>query len=246
MNRLIIFLMLCIPFGVLAQTTTTGTVYDFTNKKLSLPGVKIKNINNKRVTSTGKDGRFIIGANVGDLLEFSAVGYHTDTLYLTSLLNRSIYLPSTATNLSDVNVKGVRMNSQISDAKDPLAEKYTRFSTGGNLNRKRMTDKVGGFGLNLGYGKYKREQRKKAELEDNEVYMQEIDQNFTDSLVTNLTALKGDELKNFMIIFRPTVSKVKSERPFKYDYYIATSFQAWKRLSPEQQKLKDLPKLEKN
>ena len=102
--------------------------------------------------------------SVGDLIEFSAVGYHTDTLYLTSLLNRSIYLPVKSTSLADVDVRAVRMNSQVTDAKDPLAEKYTLLNTGGNLGRKRMKDKVGGLNLNLGYGKYKRQQRKEADL----------------------------------------------------------------------------------
>jgi hypothetical protein len=243
MRKLIIFLLLAMPIGVFAQTVATGTVFDFSKKTLSLPGVTIRNLNSKKTTSTNKEGRYAIGANVGDLIEFSAVGYHTDTLYLTNLLNRTIYLPVKTNNLKDVNISAVRMNSQITDAKDPLAEKYTLLNTGGNLNRKRMTDKVGGLNLNLGYGKYKRQQRKEADLEEKEMYMQEIDENFTAKAITDLTKLEGEELKNFMIIYRPSVESVKAERPYRYAYYISRAFVAWKKLTPQERKLQDLPKL---
>lgn len=246
MYRLIIFLLLVLPIGVFAQTVTTGTVFDFTKKTLSIPGVSVRNLNSKKSTTTNKDGKYTIAANIGDLIEFSAVGYHTDTLYLTNLLNRTIYLPVKTNNLNDVEVSAVRMNSKITDAKDPLAEKYTLLSTGGNLNRKRMTDKVGGLGLNLGYGKYKRQQRKEADLEEKEMYQQEIDENFTPKAITDLTKLEGEELKNFMIIYRPSIEAVKGERPFRYAFYISRAFVAWKKLSPQERKLQDLPKLKVN
>ncbi|MBO9672858.1 MAG: carboxypeptidase-like regulatory domain-containing protein [Sphingobacteriaceae bacterium] len=246
MYRLIIFLLLVMPIGVFAQTVTTGTVFDFTKKTLSIPGVSVRNLNSKKSTITNKDGKYTISANIGDLIEFSAVGYHTDTLYLTNLLNRTIYLPVKTNNLNDVEVSAVRMNSKITDAKDPLAEKYTLLSTGGNLNRKRMTDKVGGLNLNLGYGKYKRQQRKEADLEEKEMYQQEIDENFTPKAITDLTKLEGEELKNFMIIYRPSIEAVKGERPFRYTFYISRAFVAWKKLSPQERKLQDLPKLKAN
>ncbi|MCX2493946.1 carboxypeptidase-like regulatory domain-containing protein [Pedobacter sp. PF22-3] len=246
MYKLIIFLLLASPIGVFAQTVTTGTVFDFSKKTLSLPGVSIRNLNSKKSTSTNKDGKYTISANVGDLLEFSAVGYHTDTLYLINLLNRTIYLPAKTNSLKDVDITAVRMNSQITDAKDPLAEKYTLLSTGGNLKRKRMTDKVGGLSLNLGYGKYKRQQRKEADLEEKEMYQDEIDENFTPKAITDLTKLEGDELKNFMIIYRPSIEAVKGERPFRYAFYISRAFAAWNKLTPQERKLQDLPKLKAN
>ena len=246
MYKLIIFLLIALPFGAFAQTVTTGVVFDYNKKSVTLPGVSVRNLNSKKVTTTSNTGKYTIPANVGDLIEFSAVGYHTDTLYLTSLLSRSIYLPVKSTSLADVDVRGVRMNSQITDAKDPLAEKYTLLNTGGNLSRKRMTDKVGGLNLNLGYGKYKRQQRKEADLEEKDMYQEEIDANFSEKSITSLTKLKGEELKNFMIIYRPSIEAVKSERPFRYNYHISQAYVAWQKLTPQQRKLQDLPKLKIN
>ncbi|MCX2433025.1 carboxypeptidase-like regulatory domain-containing protein [Pedobacter sp. GR22-10] len=246
MYKLIIFILFALPVGVIAQTVTTGTVFDYSKKTISLPGVSVRNLNSKKTTSTNREGKYTIAATIGDLIEFSAVGYHTDTLYLTNLLNRTIYLPVKSNSLADVDVRGVRMNSQITDAKDPLAEKYTLLSTGGNLNRKRMTDKVGGLGLNLGYGKYKRQQRKEAELEEKDMYQEEIDANFSEKAITDLTKLQGEDLKSFMIIYRPSIEQIKSERPYRYDYYISRAFVAWQKLTPQQKKLQDLPKLKVN
>ncbi len=243
MYKLILFLFLALPFGVFAQTVTTGTVFDFSKKNVSLPGVTVRNLTSKKISSTNNNGKFTIAANVGDVLEFSLVGYHTDTLYLTNLLNKTIYLPVKTNDLQQVDIQGAKINKEVLNAKDTLAEKYTLLSTGGNLGRKRMTDKVGGLSLNLGYGKYKRQQLKEADLEERELYLEEIDQNFNEKTVGALLKLEGSDLKNFILIYRPSVEQVKAERPFRYSYYTARAYEAWKKLTPEQRKMADLPKL---
>ncbi|MBC6111700.1 hypothetical protein ACFOG5_20125 [Pedobacter fastidiosus] len=246
MYRLIIILFLALPFSGFSQTVATGSVFDYNKKTLSLPGVTVRNLTTKKTSSTNNAGKYTIGANIGDLIEFTLVGYHTDTLYLTNLLNRTIYLPVKSNSLSDVDITAVKINKEIMNAKDPLAEKYTLLNTGGNLDRKKMHDKVGGLNLNLGYGKYKRQQRKEADLEEREGYLQEIDYNFTEKAVTELTKLQGDDLKNFMIIYRPSVEQVKAERPYRYAFYISRAFYAWQKLTPQERKLQDLPKLKAN
>ncbi|TDG35492.1 hypothetical protein EZJ43_12760 [Pedobacter changchengzhani] len=246
MQKLIIIVLLVFPIQLIAQTVTTGGVFDYAKKSIALPGVTVRNLNNKKVTLTNNEGKFVIGASVGEILEFSLIGYHTDTLYVTNLLTKIIYLPVKSTSLNDVTVEGVKINKEIANAKDPLAEKYTLLNTGGNLDRKVMTDKVGGLTLNLGYGKYKREQQKEILLQEKDAYRQEINANFNETSVKELTKLDGEELKNFIVIYSPSVEKVQSERPFKYNYYIAQAYQAWLKLPLSQRKLKDLPKLEKN
>lgn len=245
MYKLILVLFLALPFGSFAQTVTTGTIYDFTKKSISLPGVTIRNLNNKKISSSNAAGKFTIQANNGDLLELSLVGYQTDTLYLTSLLAKTLFMEVKSNNLNDVDVTSVKINKSI-QSPDPLAEKYTLLATGGNLDRKKMTDKVGGLNLNLGYGKYRRQQRKEAELEERDRYLQEIDENFNEKTINNLVELKGTDLKNFMVIYRPSIQKIQSERPFKYSYYIVQAYHAWLKLSPREQKLQDLPTLKKD
>ncbi|WP_231459121.1 MULTISPECIES: carboxypeptidase-like regulatory domain-containing protein [unclassified Pedobacter] len=244
MYKLIIFIFLALPFASFSQTVSTGTIYDYSKKSLTVPGVTIRNLNNKKVVSANAAGKFTVPAKVGDLLEFSFVGYTTDTLYLTNLLPKTIYMVVRSNNLNDVNINGVKINKEVL-SKDPMAEKYTLMGTGGNLYRKKMTDKVGGLSLNLGHGKYKRQQRLEAELEQKESYNAEIDRNFTEKTIKELTKLDGEELKNFMIIYRPSTLKIQEQRPFNYPYYIAQAYQAWLKLSPKEKKLQDLPNLKK-
>ncbi len=239
-------MLLAIPGGVFAQTVSTGAVFDESKKNLSIPGVIVRNLYSRKKTSTDQAGKFTIPAKVGDLIEFSLVGYHTDTLYLTNLLTRIVYLPVKVNSLGDVNIRGVKMNSEITNAKDPLAEKYTLLNTGGNLNRKRMTDKVGGLNLNLGYGKYKRQLRKEADIAEKDAYLEEIDENFNEKTVIEMTKLQDADLKHFLIIYRPSVTQVKAERPYRYQYYISRAFEAWKKLTPQERNLQDLPKLKTN
>lgn len=247
MYKILIIAIVCLlPLKNIAQTVSTGAVFDDSKKSLAMPGVTVKNLNNKRVTFTRKDGKFTIGASVGDLLEFSYIGYHTDTLYLTNLLTKIVYLPVRTNSLRDVNVEALRLSKGILNAKDSLAEQYTLLSTGGNLARKRNGDKIGGLSLNLGYGKYRRDQRKEAELEERDRYFQEIDENFNEKTIGELVSLTKEEMKSFIVIYRPSVEKVKSERPFRYNYYIAEAYNAWLKLKPEERKLKDLPFLKSN
>ncbi|RNL51310.1 hypothetical protein [Pedobacter jejuensis] len=245
MYKLILFLLIAVPFGTFAQSSVaTGAIYDFSKKTMTLPGVTVRNLNSKKIVSGNAAGKFSINAKVGDLLEFSLIGYVTDTVYLTSLLPKAVYMVDKSNSLNDVDIRGVKINKSILSP-DPMAEKYTQMGTGGNLERKKMTDKVGGLSLNLGYGKYKRQQRKEAELEERETYLAEIDENFNEKTIGNLLKLEGDDLKNFMIIYRPSVLKVQSERPFKYSYYIVQAYHAWLKLSPKERKLQDLPDLGK-
>ena len=244
MYKLIILTLLAFPLGLFAQTVTTGTVYDFSNKNQTLPGVTIRNLNNKKISIGNAAGKFTIQSKVGDLLEFSLVGYHTDTLYLTNLFPKTVYMVVRSNSLSDVNIRGAKINKEILAA-DPLAEKYNLIATGGNLDRKKMTDKVGGLNLNLGYGKYRRQQRKEAELEERDRYLTEIDEHFNEKTISSLLKLEGDDLKNFIIMYRPSVQKVQSERPFRYPYYIVQAYHAWLKLPPKERKLQDLPDLNK-
>ncbi|UKT64127.1 carboxypeptidase-like regulatory domain-containing protein [Pedobacter mucosus] len=246
MYKLIILIFLALPFSIFAQTVATGAVFDDSKKSLSIPGVIVRNLYTKKTSTTNVSGKFTIPAKVGDLIEFSSLGYQTDTLYLTNLLNRIIYLPVKTNSLGDVDVRGVKVNSAITNAKDPLAEKYTLLNTGGNLDRKRMKDKVGGLNLNLGYGKYKRQQRKEADLAEKDSYLEEIDENFNEKTVIEMTKLQGEDLKHFLILYRPSVTQVKAERPYRYQYYISRAFAAWKKLTPQERKLQDLPKLKGN
>ena len=61
-----------------------------------------------------------------------------------------------------------------------------------------------------------------------------------------LTKLKGQDLKDFVSMYRPTAARVKSDAPFNYSLYIAQALQTWRNLPADQKRLPPVPKLKKN
>lgn len=225
----------------MAQGTVSGNIYDYDNKTFPLQNVKVSNLSNSQSVVTKAAGQFTIPAKVGDLLEFSLTGYHTDTLFLINLESKIVFLPSSSTTLREVEIVGAKINPSIL-APDPLARPFTRVATDG-LQGKGNNDRAGGLLFNLGYGKYRRQQEKIRLLEERDRYQAEINAVFTEAYVSDLVKLKGDDLRNFMAMYRPPEELVKSERPFNYAYYTVKAYHAWLKLSPEERKISSIPKL---
>ncbi|HEY0177353.1 MAG TPA: carboxypeptidase-like regulatory domain-containing protein [Pedobacter sp.] len=242
-KRLIMVLLLTIPLYTLAQTGISGGVFDYENKSFPLQKVTVRNLSNQKSVVTGAAGQFTIAANKGDLLEFSLPGYHTDTLYLTNLQAKTIYLPSESTNLKEVKINSARLSKDL-DLNNPTNAPASHRVSGDvptqNIQR------AGGVGLAFGSGGPKRERAKVKALEENAAYEAEIKQNFSEEHVSDLIKLQGQELKDFIALYRPSVARVKSDHPFNYDFYIAQAYQTWLKLPPEGRKLPPVPKLKKN
>lgn len=241
-KQLITVLFLTIPLYTFAQTGITGGVFDYDNKSFPLQKVTVRNLNNKETTFTGAAGQFMIKANKGDLLEFSLPGYHTDTLYLTNMLSKTIYLPASSTTLKQVDIQSAKLSRDLKlrDAKAKGFERVHGISPTQNIQR------AGGIGLAFGSGKVRRERAKEKALEEKGAYEAEISKYFNEEYVSSLIKLQGQELKEFIELYRPTVERVKAEDPFNYDYYIAVAYQTWLKLPPEQRRLPSMKKPDKN
>ncbi|ACU02813.1 MULTISPECIES: hypothetical protein [Pedobacter] len=235
LKKLFLLLILVAPLWLMAQSSVSGTVFDFDNNTFPLQNVKVRNLSNNQLTLTKAAGQFNITAKMGDLLEFSLMGYHTDTLFLINLSPKTIYLPGNSTALKEVEIVGSKINPSILSP-DPLARPYKRLAPDG-LRGKGNNDRAGGLLFNLGYGKYKRQQEKIRVLEERDRFQAEINEVFTEAYVSDLVKLKGQELKDFMAMYRPPEELVKSERPFNYDLYTVKAYHTWLKLPPEQRKV---------
>ena len=243
-KNLFLFVILVLPIGLFAQTTLSGTVYGYENKDFPLQQVAIRNLSNNQVAVTKAAGQFTIAAKKGDLITFALVGYHIDTLYLIDLKPKTIYLPKNSTGLKEVEIVSAKISPYL-DLSNPNAQPSKRVSTDG-LDGKGNFDRAGGLKFALGYGKYRREQEKVQRLEARDEFETEINANFNAQTVHELIKLEGDELKEFMAIYRPTIAQVSSERPFNYSYYIAQAHQTWLKLTPEQRKMPPMQRLKRD
>lgn len=228
--------MLAFPFSLKAQTALTGNIFDRENRTTGLEGVAVRNLTNKTLTLSNKDGHFVITAKVGDLVSFAMVGYEIDTVYLINLFPKNMYLRVQVNTLNTVNVTGTKLSPYLS-LKDVNAKPARQVDY--NKNR-------GGLRLTLGYDKYRKENAKIQELEENAKIQEEINKNFNEVNIKELVKFEGSGIKDFIAMFRPTVNQVKDENPFNYAYYALRAYSTWLKIPQDQRKLPALPKLKAN
>jgi hypothetical protein len=242
MRLVFLFLSLLVfPLVNMAQETVSGQVFDFERKTVALEEVVVRNLNSGKVLQTAVNGHFTIAAKKGDLLAFSKSGYHIDTLFLANLSPKRIFLPVSANELNEVNILGARINSGVF-FKDPEAKKMTLFETD-DLRGKKNNDRAGGLKFNLGYGKYRKAEIKKKQLEERDGFDEEINSNFNDRIIFNLIKLQGEDLRVFKYLYKPSVLLVSADRPFDYNGYIVKAYNTWLKLPPEQRKIPTMPKM---
>jgi hypothetical protein len=239
MNRKLIFLLLTLlPIRLLAQEFT-GRVYDYENKT-PLGDVRVINLTTKQSTNSKPAGQFNLTAKKGDVLAFGHEGYHTDTVLLTDVKPLAVFLASTSTNLNQVDIQSARISPYLGIENINAGIKPTKRIEGDGLQGKKNNDRAGGVVLNLGFDKMKAQREKEERLTEADGYENEIRINFNEKTVGNLVKLKGQELRDFITIYQPSVQRVRDEAPFNYTVYIAQAYQAWLKLPPAQRKLQKL------
>lgn len=235
LKKLIIFLLIVVPFQLLAQNNTlTGNIFENDNRSSALQGATIKNLTTNAFSLSDKDGHFAIAAKIGDLVSFSLTGFQTDTVYLTKLFPKNVYLRVLVNNLQAVDINGIKVSPMLGNLGNPDNKPASRQV---DYSKER-----GGMRLNLGYGKFRKQQYKIQELEEEERYQEEIAKNFNEETIKALIKFEGPGIKDFMSLYRPTIDQVKAQRPFNYDYHTSRAYQAWLRLPVDQRKLQPLTK----
>ncbi len=148
MYQKLLFLLLMLPFSMLAQSTVTGNVRDNATGE-PLPGVNVIVEGTTNGTATDMDGNYTL-SNVkqGDRLVFSFIGYASQTAeYKGSALN--IGLSEDAQQLGEVVVIGYG-SVKKSDATGSVATVTSRdFNRGANVTAENLIQgRVAGVTLN--------------------------------------------------------------------------------------------------
>lgn len=201
---LIALLLSCPGFG---QRFLTGKVLR-TDSKEFLVSVSIENKTQRRHDLSDERGNYRIQSMPGDVLIFTHVGYHADTLIVDSAMlagDYPMYMDPKAQTLRAVEV-GSLSNYQL----DSMArrEEYAwvyDHTTPPRIERKRTGD---GVGINLDLfrnaskeDKDREKLKKRIVREEEEHY---VDFRYGREYVSRLTRLKGDSLQQFMMHYRPT------------------------------------------
>ncbi|MDN5287554.1 MAG: hypothetical protein JWR38_3828 [Mucilaginibacter sp.] len=234
---LLVFIGCVITSVACAQGMQNGTVLE--NKtRVVLEGIQIENKTTTKVVVTDKLGRFSIPAKTGDLLVFTGAFYRPDTVLLTNLLGREVFLTPKQTSLEEVKVNGTEIKAPASGYKDPDFHGQTMV-----YQRDPKTGYYkGGVALRLHYWtKDDKKRKKEGEFIQSQQVQDEITEVFSPDNLTKYVPLTGDDMNNFILLYIPSV-KTYTSPEFSLTTYLDASYKKFLKLTPEERKAGQLIK----
>jgi len=220
----LILLILFITVSVNAQNLLKGAVYD-NNGSTKLPDVFIRDNNNKQLALTDKDGNFTIKTETGHTLIFDLPGYISDTLYIVDMAQKKVLLTTKTIALKEVSVNATR-----TEAFDPHKEYPDVYEK----------SKVYIMSPTTWFSKEGKDARRLKRYFAKEAQERRIDQVFNRAYVGSLVPLKGEDLENFMTMYRPTYAFINSNNSESLAVYINDSYKKYEALPPEKRSLQSL------
>jgi hypothetical protein len=199
-----------------AQSVFKGTVYE-NGTNTRLPDVFIKDINNRQVSITDKNGNFSIRAAAGQTLIFNSPGYNSDTLYLVDLTPKKIMLSTSMISLRAVNITATRT---AFNPREEYPEVYEK-------------SKVYVFSPSTWFSGEGKKARRLKRYFQREAEERSIDAAFSPAYVTSLVPLRGNDLENFMTMFRPSYAFLRSNNAESIVAYVNDSYKKFMALPPE-------------
>ncbi|MEN0052291.1 MAG: hypothetical protein AAGC65_01415 [Mucilaginibacter sp.] len=228
LRHLLLIVTICLISGaVFAQNTQSGTVFE--NKtRVVLPGVMVENANNGKHTLTDKSGKFIIQAKAGDKLFFTGSFYRPDTLLLTNLNPKEIFLTPKQTTLSEVQVTNIELKTRKGEFTDPAFHGQTVV-----YHRDQNGNYDGGITVRLHWWDKDNKKKKKQEefIKDQQI-QDEIAKVFSADNIARYVPLKEPDLDNFILLYIPSV-KTYINRNFNLASYLNVSYKKYQELPPD-------------
>ena len=220
----LITIALLLSTSIHAQIYVRGNVVD-AGSGTKLSDVFVRDITNKQITLTDKSGRFEIKSETGHILIFSAPNYVADTLYVINLNQQHIELKTKTISLREVNISAQRL------AFDPHKEYPDVYEK----------SKVYPLSPSTWFGKEARDARRLKKYFAREEQERKVDQVFNRVYVGSIAPLKGQELEDFMQLYRPSYAFVTSNNSESLAVYINDSYKKFMALPPDKRHLEKLP-----
>jgi hypothetical protein len=203
-----------------AQGVLKGTVYE-NGSNIRLPDVFVRDSNTKQYGLSDKQGNFEIRTEKGHLLIFDAPGYVSDTLFVVDMTPKKVSLEVKTISLREVNINASR---QAFDPHKEYPEIYTK-------------SKVYILSPTSWFGKEAKDARRLKRYFRREAEERRIDDVFNRSYIGSIVPLKGQELEDFMTIYRPSYSFIISNDAPSLAAYINDCYKKYEALPPEKRRI---------
>jgi hypothetical protein len=207
-----------------AQTVIKGEVRDLANNNL-MENVNLKNIYSQQGMTIGADGKFSITVKKGELIEFTKIGYQTVRVRILSEKEPEYYkivMNKTPIELREVDIRGRPLDYK----KDSIRYRKTYDI----VMRKERRDEVDMRSMPLAMlSKKNRQEWAFQKMYDKWEQEKYIDFVFNDKLVSRITYLEGEDLKAFMLRYRPPYDLVRNVSEYEYLDYIKSCYYHFKK-----------------
>lgn len=220
---LILIAALFIAATASAQDVLKGSVYE-KSKNEKLPNVFVKDITNKQISITDNNGNFSIRAATGHTLIFNSPGYVSDTLYITDMRPKRIYMISQTISLRQVNVSATK---EAFDPRKEYPEVYTK-------------SRVSVMSPSTWFSKEGKDARRLKRYFKREEEERQIDEAFNVDYVKSVIPLRGAELENFMSLYRPSYAFLKNNNAPSMTAYINDAYKKYQALPANKKVLPQL------
>ena len=217
-----IILLGLIVGSVHAQDVLKGTVRE-SGSNNEMPDVFVKDNGNKQITLTDKNGSFAIKTATGHTLIFNSPGYVSDTLYVIDMKPKKVELKSMSISLREVNIS----TSKSFDPQKEYPEVYEK-------------SKVYVMSPSTWFSKEGKDARRLKRFFANEAQERHVDEVYTKTYVGSIVPLKGQQLEDFMTLFRPTYAFLRNNNGPSLVAYINDSYKKYLALPPDKRTLPSL------
>lgn len=210
----------------------TGRVYELDTRR-PLAGITVNNPGLGRVTTTDSTGFFRLPARNGNLLIFSGPGFRTDTILVIDHSEREVFMRPLEHLLKEVLINSAPIS--LGEFRDPEYHGQTVV-----YQRDKDDNPVGGLVFRISYWNKdsRKERRAMKRLAQAETAFQ-IDALFTPEHIGRYVPLKGEELQNFIGLYRPSVAVYRSAS-FNLLVYLNEKYKEFLVLPEEKRRLPPL------
>lgn len=221
-----VVLCLLIITSASAQSLVRGRVMEF-KTRIAIAGTRVENPATGQTSVTDNKGDFSIKAKRNDVLVFSAYSYKPDTVVVTDFNAKEVFLQPLVLNLKEVTIRNTQ-DVKIATMKDPDFHGQTMsYQLDENGFRK------GGVSLRMHLNNSEEKKRQKEQdLQHTDDVANQIAKVFTPENIAKYVPLKGQELDDFIEMYRPSV-KQYTAADFNLTTYLNACYKAYQQLPPE-------------
>ncbi len=219
---LLIIACLAIMQVMAQQNSVQGLIMERSGAS-RIAGVYILNKKTGVSTFSNELGLFRIAASLGDTLSLSKTGYSDLILPLLELSDKVLMLQPVI-RLSEVKVLGQSKKQELDEVRDQYRKKGSYYAGKPPFLSYFFRPLTALYEL---IGKTPGQARRFNTYYTKELQESEIDRRFNSYAITNVTGLEGNDLKNFMILYRPEYQEVAKFDEYAMINYMKKSLQVF-------------------